>query len=134
MSQKNKTNTKPSNTKPKTKPAAEPAKKNDSYFGEIVTCILALPTIFILISLTSYYSGFFSGSGNIQENFFTGTLGYDCAHAFDNLFGIVSFYIPLAVIAMVIVFFLKKQLWKYSLLNFANFVMLLPFSSMIIAS
>ena len=128
VSQKNKTNTKPS----KTKPAAEPVKKNDSYFGEIVTCILALPTIFILISLTSYYSGIFSGSGNIQENFFTGTLGYDCAHAFDNLFGIVSFYIPLAVIAMVIVFFLKKQLWKHSLLNFANFVMLLPFSSMII--
>ena len=121
MSQKNKTNTKVQ----KTKPAAESAKQTDSYFGEIITCILALPTIFALISLVSYYSG------SAHDDFFTGSFGYYCAHVLDNLFGIVSFYIPLGIIAFVIVFFLKKKLWKHILLNIVNFVMLLPFLSMI---
>ena len=67
----------------------------------------------------------------IQENFFTGSLGYDCAHLLDNLFGIVSFYIPLGIITFVTIFLLKKKLWKHLLLNIANFVILLPFLSMI---
>ncbi len=116
----------------KTKDAKETgtAVKN-SYTGEIVTCILAVPTIFTLISLVSYYSAAASGRKVIQDNFFTGSLGYDCAHLLDNLFGILSFYIPLGVIVFVTIFFIEKKLWKHLLLNIANFVMLLPFFSMI---
>ena len=120
----------PKQRKTKDTKEVKPAEKS-SYTGEIITCILALPTIFTLISLSSYYSGIFSGKKNIHENFFTGSLGYDCAHALDNLFGIVSFYIPIAVIAFVMIFFLKKQLWKHILLNLGFFIVLLPFSSMI---
>ena len=131
MSQKNKTN-KPDSKPGKTKDTIEtkPAVKN-SYTGEIITCILAVPTIFTLISLVAYYSGKASGRQVIQDNFFTGTLGFDCAHILNNLFGIVSFYIPLGIIAFVIIFFLKKTIWKHILLNIVNFVMLLPFVSMI---
>lgn len=131
MSQKNKPNTE--TQKPKKSKDTKETKtvEKNSYTGEIVTCILAVPTIFTLISLVSYYSAKASGRKIIQENFFTGSLGYDCAHVLDNLFGIVSFYIPLGIIAFVAIFFLKKQLWKHLLLNIANFVILLPFSSMI---
>ena len=131
MSQKNKPNTE--TQKPKKSKDTKETKtvEKNSYTGEIVTCILAVPTIFTLISLVSYYSAKASGRKIIQENFFTGSLGYDCAHVLDNLFGIVSFYIPLGIIAFVAIFFLKKQLWKHLLLNIANFIILLPFSSMI---
>lgn len=131
MSQKNKTNTE--TQKPKKAKDIKETKtgEKNSYTGEIVTCILAVPTIFTLISLISYYSAKASGRKVIQENFFTGSLGYDCAHILDNLFGIVSFYIPLGIIAFVIIFFLKKKLWKHILLNLINFVILLPFLSMI---
>ena len=130
MSQKNKNNTKNQKTRPE--PEKEMKKTgNRSYTGEIITCILALPVIFTLISLVTYFHRFFSGSKNIQENFFTGSLGYDCAHSLNNFFGIVSFYIPIMVIIFAIVFFLKKQLWKHILLNVLNFFMLLPFLSMI---
>ena len=131
MSQKNKPNTETQKPK-KTKDPKEtkPVEKN-SYTGEIVTCILAVPTIFTLISLISYYSAKASGEKIINDNFFTGSLGYDCAHVLDNLFGIVSFYIPLCIIAFVIIFFLKKKLWKHILLNLVNFIVLLPFLSMI---
>ena len=129
MSQNNKQN-KPAleNAKPKkSKERAEtkPEEKN-SYIGEIVTCLLALPTIFTLISLSAYYYG------SPDDDFFTGSFGYYCAQTLDNLFGVVSFYIPAAVIAFVIIFFLKKQIWKHILLNLANFLMLLQLSSMII--
>ena len=97
-----------------------------------MTCILAVPTIFTLISLVSYYSARVSGRKIIQEDFFTGSLGYDCAHVLDNLFGVLSFYIPLGIIVFVTIFFLKKKLWKHLLLNIVNFVMLLPFFSMIL--
>ena len=123
VSQKNKIDTKAKKTKP-THEKTEEVK--NVYTGEIVTCILALPTIFILISLSAYYSG------SARDDFFTGSFGYYCAQRLDNLFGIVSFYIPIAVIAFVIIFFLKKQLWKHILLNAVNFVALLPFFSMII--
>lgn len=130
MSQKNKPNKQTPENSAKTKKTKEVAVKN-SYTGEIITCILAVPTIFTLISLVSYYSAKASGEKIISDNFFTGSLGYDCAHVLDNLFGIVSFYIPLGIIAFVIIFFLKKQLWKHLLLNALNFIMLLPFLSMI---
>ena len=131
MSQKNKPNTETQKPK-KTKDIKETKSvEKNSYTGEIVTCILAVPTIFTLISLISYYSAKASGRKIIQENFFTGSLGYDCAHVLDNLFGIVSFYIPLGIIAFVAIFFLKKKLWKHLLLNIVNFVILLPFLSMI---
>jgi DNA segregation ATPase FtsK/SpoIIIE-like protein len=131
VSQKNKPNTETQKTK-KTKDTKETKSvEKNSYTGEIVTCILAVPTIFTLISLISYYSAKASGRKIIQENFFTGSLGYDCAHILDNLFGIVSFYIPLGIIAFVAIFFLKKKLWKHLLLNIVNFVILLPFLSMI---
>ncbi|MBP5591941.1 DNA translocase FtsK 4TM domain-containing protein [bacterium] len=131
MSQKNKTNTEAQKPK-KNKNTKEivRAEKN-SYTGEIIICILAVPTIFTLVSLISYYSAKASGRKVIQENFFTGSLGYDCAHFLNNLFGIVSFYIPLGIIVFVTIFLLKKKLWKHLLLNFVNFVMLLPFLSMI---
>ena len=131
MSQKNKTNTEAQKPK-KNKNTKEivRAEKN-SYTGEIIICILAVPTIFTLVSLISYYSAKASGRKVIQENFFTGSLGYDCAHLLNNLFGIVSFYIPLGIIVFVTIFLLKKKLWKHLLLNFVNFVMLLPFLSMI---
>ncbi len=131
MSQKNKPNTE--TQKPKKSKDTKETKtvEKNSYTGEIVTCILAVPTIFTLISLVSYYSAKASGRKIIQENFFTGSLGYDCAHVLDNLFGIVSFYIPLGIIAFVAIFFLKKKLWKHLLLNIVNFVILLPFLSMI---
>ena len=133
MSQKNKPNRQNTeNAKPKkTKEADTKQETKNSYTGEIVTCILAVPTIFALISLAAYYSAKASGKKIIQDNFFTGTLGYDCAHVLDNLFGIVSFYIPLGVIIFVTIFLLKKTLWKHLLLNIVNFVMLLPFLSMI---
>jgi len=131
VSQKNKPNTETQKPK-KTKDTKEvKTVEKNSYTGEIVTCILAVPTIFTLISLISYYSAKASGRKVIQENFFTGSLGYDCAHILDNLFGVVSFYIPLGIIAFVIIFFLKKKLWKHILLNLINFVILLPFLSMI---
>ena len=131
MSQKNKPNTETQKPK-KTKDIKETKTvEKNSYTGEIVTCILAVPTIFTLISLISYYSAKASGEKIINDNFFTGSLGYDCAHVLDNLFGIVSFYIPLGIIAFVIIFFLKKKLWKHILLNLVNFVILLPFLSMI---
>jgi len=131
VSQKNKPNTETQKPK-KTKDIKETKSvEKNSYTGEIVTCILAVPTIFTLISLISYYSAKASGRKIIQENFFTGSLGYDCAHVLDNLFGIVSFYIPLGIIAFVAIFFLKKKLWKHLLLNIVNFVILLPFLSMI---
>ena len=130
MSQKNKTTETQKPKKTKDTKEVKTIEKN-SYTGEIVTCILAVPTIFTLISLVSYYSAKASGRKMIQENFFTGSLGYDCAHILDNLFGIVSFYIPLGIIAFVTIFFLKKKLWKHLLLNIANFVILLPFLSMI---
>ena len=130
MSQKNKTTETQKPKKNKDTKEVKTAEKN-SYTGEIVTCILAVPTIFTLISLVSYYSAKASGRKMIQENFFTGSLGYDCAHILDNLFGIVSFYIPLGIIAFVTIFLLKKKIWKHLLLNIANFVILLPFLSMI---
>ena len=130
MSQKNKTTETQKPKKTKDTKEVKTAEKN-SYTGEIVTCILAVPTIFTLISLVSYYSSKASGHKMIQENFFTGSLGYDCAHLLDNLFGIVSFYIPLGIITFVTIFLLKKKLWKHLLLNIANFVILLPFLSMI---
>ena len=130
MSQKNKTTETQKPKKTKDTKEVKTAEKN-SYTGEIVTCILAVPTIFTLISLVSYYSAKASGHKMIQENFFTGSLGYDCAHLLDNLFGIVSFYIPLGIIAFVTIFFLKKKLCKHILLNIVNFVILLPFLSMI---
>ena len=130
MSQKNKTTETQKPKKTKDTKEVKTAEKN-SYTGEIVTCILAVPTIFTLISLVSYYSAKASGRKMIQENFFTGSLGYDCAHILDNLFGIVSFYIPLGIIAFVTIFLLKKKIWKHLLLNIANFVILLPFLSMI---
>ena len=130
MSQKNKTTETQKPKKTKDTKEVKTVDKN-SYTGEIVTCILAVPTIFTLISLVSYYSARASGHKMIQENFFTGSLGYDCAHLLDNLFGIVSFYIPLGIIAFVTIFFLKKKLWKHILLNLVNFVILLPFLSMI---
>ena len=126
MSQKNRPNTEVQKPK-KNKNTKEtiPVEKN-SYTGEIITCILALPTIFMLISLSAYYSG------SAHDDFFTGSFGYYCAQRLDNFFGIISFYIPIAVIMLVIIFFLKKQLWKHLLLNIVNFTMLLPFLSMII--
>ena len=132
MSQKNKTNTEAQ--KPKKNKNTKEIKQveKNSYTGEIVTCILAVPTIFTLISLVSYYSARVSGRKIIQEDFFTGSLGYDCAHVLDNLFGFISFYIPLGIIVFVTIFFLKKKLWKHLLLNIVNFVMLLPFFSMIL--
>ena len=130
MSQKNKTTETQKPKKNKDTKEVKTVEKN-SYTGEIVTCILAVPTIFILISLVSYYYGKVSGRTNIQENFFTGSLGYDCAHVLNNLFGIVSFYLPLGIIAFVAIFFLKGKLWKHIPLNILNFIMLLPFSSMI---
>ena len=130
MSQKNKTTETQKPKKTKDTKEIKTVEKN-SYTGEIVTCILAVPTIFTLISLVSYYSAKASGRKVIQDNFFTGSLGYDCAHVLDNLFGIVSFYIPLGIIAFVTIFFLKKKLWKHLLLNLVNFVILLPFLSMI---
>ena len=133
MSQKNKPSKQNTeNAKPKkTKEADTKPETKNSYTGEIVTCILAVPTIFILISLVSYYYGKVSGRTNIQENFFTGSLGYDCAHILDNLFGVVSFYIPLGIIIFVTIFLLKKKLWKHILLNLVNFIIMLPFLSMI---
>ena len=123
VSQKNKIDTKAK----KTKPTHEKTEEVKSvYTGEIVTCILALPTIFILISLSAYYYG------SVRDDFFTGSFGYYCAQRLDNFFGFVSFYIPIAVIAFVIIFFLKKKLWKHILLNIFNFVALLSFFSMII--
>ena len=130
MSQKNKTTETQKPKKTKDTKEVKTVEKN-SYTGEIVTCILAVPTIFILISLVSYYYGKVSDRTNIQENFFTGSLGFDCAHILDNLFGIASFYIPLGIIIFVTIFFLKKKLWKHILLNLVNFVILLPFLSMI---
>ena len=130
MSQKNKTTETQKPKKTKDTKEIKTVEKN-SYTGEILTCILAVPTIFTLISLVSYYSAKASGRKVIQDNFFTGSLGYDCAHVLDNLFGIVSFYIPLGIIAFVTIFFLKKKLWKHLLLNLVNFVILLPFLSMI---
>ena len=130
MSQKNKTTETQKPKKTKDTKEIKTVEKN-LYTGEIVTCILAVPTIFTLISLVSYYSAKASGRKVIQDNFFTGSLGYDCAHVLDNLFGIVSFYIPLGIIAFVTIFFLKKKLWKHLLLNLVNFVILLPFLSMI---
>ena len=130
MSQKNKTNTE--TQKPKKNTNEIKRVEKNSYTGEIVTCILAVPTIFTLISLVSYYSARVSGRKIIQEDFFTGSLGYDCAHVLDNLFGVLSFYIPLGIIVFVTIFFLKKKLWKHLLLNIVNFVMLLPFFSMIL--
>ncbi len=130
MSQKNKTTETQKPKKTKDTKEIKTVEKN-SYTGEIVTCILAVPTIFTLISLISYYSAKASGEKIINDNFFTGSLGYDCAHVLDNLFGIVSFYIPLCIIAFVTIFFLKKKLWKHLLLNLVNFIILLPFLSMI---
>ena len=134
MSQKNKTNTEAQKPKKNTKNTKEikPVEKN-SYTGEIITCILALPTIFIIISLSSYYSryGIFPPKVIFPEDFFTGLLGFRCASQLNRYFGIISFYIPIAVIAFVLIFFLKKQLWKHILLNIANFVMLIQFLSMI---
>ena len=115
MSQKNKTNTEAQ--KPKKNKNTKEIKQveKNSYTGEIVTCILAVPTIFTLISLVSYYSARVSGRKIIQEDFFTGSLGYDCAHVLDNLFGFISFYIPLGIIVFVTIFFLKKP--QLELLN-----------------
>ena len=132
MSQNNRTNKNPDKAKPQKgqKNNAEEIKSVSA--GEIVTCLLALPTIFTLISLATYYYRFFSDVKNIHDDFFTGSLGYACARTLDNFFGIFSFYIPLAVIAFVIIFFLKRKLWKHILLNTVNFIVFLPFSSMIV--
>ena len=125
MSQKNKTNTEAQKPKKSKNPKEVKRVEKNSYIGEIITCILALPTIFTLISLISYYSG------SARDDFFTGSFGYSCAHFLNNLFGIVSFYIPLGIIAFAIIFFIKKQFWKHLLLNIVNFLVLLSFLSMI---
>ena len=106
----------------------EQVEAQNSHLSEIVTCILALPTIFVLVSLITYYiSAFTESTTHVQENFFTGTLGYRCALRLDNLFGIVSFYLPVMVVIFVILFFLKKQLLKHIVANVADFIILLPF-------
>ena len=132
MSQKNKTTETQKQKKNKDTKDVKTVEKN-SYTGEIVTCILAVPTIFTLISLFSYYSAKASGKEilQIQNNFFTGSLGYEWASGLNHFFGFLSFYIPIVIIAMVIVFFLKKQLWKHTLLNIVNFIMLISFLSML---
>ena len=131
MSQKNKTNTEVQKPK-KNKNTTEitPVEKN-YYTGEIITCILAIPTIFTLVSLSAYYFRFFSKVDNIQEDFFTGALGYKCAQILNNFFGIISFYIPIGIVVFVIIFFLKKKFWEHLFLNTVNFIMLLPFLAMV---
>ncbi|MBP5406966.1 hypothetical protein J6Z19_07440 [bacterium] len=132
MSQKSRTNKNSDTLKPRNGQKNKAGEVKSVCAGEIVTCLLALPTVFVLISLTTYYYRFFSDVKNIHDDFFTGSLGYGCARIFDNFFGIFSFYIPLAVIAFVIMFFLKRKLWKHILLNMVNFIVLVSFSSMII--
>ncbi|HNW82712.1 MAG TPA: DNA translocase FtsK [bacterium] len=102
-----------------------PKKDNSSISGniiliEIITAVTVLLAVFILISLGNY------SVSAARDGFFTGTIGFDTAHFMINIFGIVSYMVPVLIILALLVY-INRYFLRYLILNILTFCMLLPF-------
>ena len=93
-------------------------------FLEILTAILILTSVFIWISLANF------STGSNESKFFTGTVGFNTAHYLINIFGIVSYLVPL-VIVLFVVTFLKRSFFRHLILNMILIAFMLPFFAML---
>ena len=91
---------------------------------EILTAVIVPLTVFMWISLWNY-----SVSAQ-RDGFFTGTAGYDSAHALVNMFGIVSWMIPVIFVLSMLVY-MNRYFLRHLILNILTFLMLLPFFSLL---
>jgi len=93
-------------------------------FLEILTAVLILISVFIWISLANF------SVGSNESRFFTGTIGFNTAHYLINIFGVVSYLVPL-VIVLFVVTFLKKSFVRHLILNLILIAFMLPFFAML---
>lgn len=91
---------------------------------EILTAVIGLLSVFMWISLWNY-----SVSAK-RDGFFTGTIGYDAAHSVVNMFGIVSWMIPVVLILSMLVY-VNRYFLRHLILNCVTFLMMLPFFSLL---
>ncbi|HPM46135.1 MAG TPA: DNA translocase FtsK [bacterium] len=110
--------------KKKKKGSGEGSSEKKLIIIEISAAFVFLSAIFLWFSLANF------SAKSVRSGFFTGTLGYDAAHSLINLFGIVSFYIPL-LLALTILCFIKRGFIRHVILNYLNFFVLLPLFWMI---
>ncbi|MGI6394225.1 MAG: DNA translocase FtsK [bacterium] len=93
-------------------------------FIEIAVATIFLLSIFMWLSLANF------SAKSMRTSFFTGTVGYDTAYSLINFFGVASFYIPLLLILTLLCFF-SRAFIRHTLLNYLNFLFLLPLLFMI---
>lgn len=102
--------------------------------AEVTFLVVMLALVFIFVSLCSYSPYFYADKSVKIRNFFTGSFGLDyVAHPLANLFGIVSFYIPLMLLFVLVAMIKKnwRNFFKHLALNLVNFIVLLPVVSAI---
>lgn len=120
-----------------TQKKANPSKKGDrekkraetNRLAEVAFLVIMLVLVFMFVSLCSYSPYFYADKSVKIRNFFTGSFGLDyVAHPLANLFGIVSFYIPLMLLFVLVAMIRKNWIHflKHLALNLANFLVLLP--------
>lgn len=125
-----------------TQKKANPSKKGDrekkraetNRLAEVAFLVIMLVLVFMFVSLCSYSPYFYADKSVKIRNFFTGSFGLDyVAHPLANLFGIVSFYIPLMLLFVLVAMIKKNWLYflKHLALNLVNFIVLLPVVSAI---
>lgn len=93
-------------------------------FLEILTAVLILISVFIWISLAN-----FSVSSG-ESRFFTGTVGFNTAHYLINIFGVVSYLVPLVIVLFVMTF-LNRSFIRHLILNLILVAFMLPFFAML---
>ena len=110
----------------KTQKKVEKGSQNEKkvLFLEILTAVLILTSVFIWISLAN----FSVNSG--ESKFFTGTVGFNTAHYLINIFGVVSYLVPL-VIVLFVATFLKRTFIRHLVLNLILIAFMLPFFAML---
>jgi len=106
------------------KVTAGPQTEKKVLFLEILTAVLILVSVFIWISLAN-----FSVSSN-EFRFFTGTVGFNTAHYLINIFGVVSYLVPLVIVLFVLTF-LKRSFIRHLILNLILIAFMLPFFAML---
>lgn len=115
-------------TKKKTKAKKDQAHTQNTekkvLFLEILAAVLILISVFIWISLAN-----FTSTSN-EAKFFTGTVGFNTAHYLINIFGVVSYLVPLVIVLFVLTF-LKRSILRHLILNLILIAFMLPFFAML---
>ena len=106
------------------KQAKTPSAEKKVLFLEILAAILILISVFIWISLANF------STGSNESRFFTGTIGFNTAHYLINIFGIVSYLVPLVIVLFVLTF-LKRSVIRHLILNLILIAFMLPFFAML---